>query len=101
MCPNEMVPLQIDRAIGVRRYLFGRLPNPRRARHPALEGTRKVRFAERSVARFRERTPAGALRLDLVVALASERMAPRGRARLSARISRWDRLSARRSGRPR
>jgi hypothetical protein len=26
--PNEMVPLQIDLAIGVRRYLFGRLPDP-------------------------------------------------------------------------
>ena len=26
--PNEMVPLQIDLARGVGRYLFGRLPNP-------------------------------------------------------------------------
>jgi hypothetical protein len=32
--PNEMVPLQIDLAIGQGRYLFGRLPNPGRARHP-------------------------------------------------------------------
>ena len=31
-----MVPLQIDRAKGVRRYLFRRLPNPGRAQHPAL-----------------------------------------------------------------
>ena len=27
MCPNEMVPLQIDLAIRVGRYLFGRSPN--------------------------------------------------------------------------
>ena len=28
MCPNEMVPLQIDRAIGVGRYLLADPPNP-------------------------------------------------------------------------
>jgi len=28
MCPNEMVPLQIDLAIEGGRYLFRRLPNP-------------------------------------------------------------------------
>jgi len=28
MCPNEMVPLQIDLAIGVRRYLLLRSANP-------------------------------------------------------------------------
>ena len=34
-----MAPLQIDRALGVRRYLFGRLANPWRARHPAFWGS--------------------------------------------------------------
>ena len=34
MCPNEMVPLQIDLAIDRQRYLFSRSANPG-ARHPA------------------------------------------------------------------
>ena len=37
--PKLMVPLQIDLAIGVGRYLFRRLPNPGRARHPAFGGS--------------------------------------------------------------
>ena len=36
-CPNEMVPLQIDLAIGDRRYLFGRSVNPS-VRKPAAAG---------------------------------------------------------------
>jgi hypothetical protein len=31
MCPNEMVPLQIDLAVGSGRYLFRSLANPARA----------------------------------------------------------------------
>jgi hypothetical protein len=41
VCPNEMVPLQTDRAIGLGRYLFSCLPNPRRARHPAFWGSHR------------------------------------------------------------
>ena len=39
ICPNEMVPLQIDLALGDRRYLLGRSANPG-AREPALSRAR-------------------------------------------------------------
>ena len=43
MCPKLIVPLQIDLAIGDRRYLFGRSANPalrsRRSRSPTRRGT--------------------------------------------------------------
>jgi hypothetical protein len=38
MRPKLIVPLQIDLAIRTGRFLFGRLPHPRRARHPVTGG---------------------------------------------------------------
>jgi hypothetical protein len=37
MCPDEMVPLQIDRAIDLGRYLSRSLANPWGIREPAIQ----------------------------------------------------------------